>query len=161
MKSILTDFENGAETVREPFWKNKSLNNMTHEEWESICARCGKCCLYKVNDPNTQAIRYTDIACHLFDVKTCTCKSYDSRTSRIALCRPITPENVKKFSWLPKSCAYRLLSEGKDLPEWHHLVSGDPGLIHKLGRSVSSKKVTPKKNVHPLTLLDHIIKWVY
>jgi hypothetical protein len=38
------------------FWKTKSLKDMTPNEWESLCDKCGKCCVVKLEDYDTQEI---------------------------------------------------------------------------------------------------------
>jgi uncharacterized cysteine cluster protein YcgN (CxxCxxCC family) len=120
----------------EPFWKRKSLSEMTDEEWESLCDGCGKCCLAKLEDEDTGEICWTSIGCRLFDGENCRCKDYENRFSLVPDCVRLTPENAGKISWLPKTCAYRLLANGRDLPDWHPLVTGDPDSVHGAGISV-------------------------
>ena len=118
------------------FWEVKSLDEMSREEWESLCDGCGKCCLNKLEDEETGEVFYTDAACSLLDIETCRCRSYPERTRQVQDCLVLTPESTEKFHWLPKSCAYRRVIEKKPLNSWHHLVSGDPGSIHLAGASV-------------------------
>jgi hypothetical protein len=120
----------------EPFWKTKSLHEMTGAEWESLCDGCGKCCLATLEDEDTGEICWTSVGCRLFDGATCRCADYANRLSRVPDCVRLTPDNVGTIAWLPKTCAYRLLAEGSELPAWHPLVSGDPESVHAAGISV-------------------------
>jgi len=141
-----------------PFWKYRKLREMSPIEWEEICDGCGKCCLHKIIDEKTNIVQYTNISCSLFCTKTCRCTSYQNRNHLIHTCMVLTPSRVEQFYWLPKTCAYRLLSQGKELPWWHPLVSGDPGLIHRLGYSVKGKTIS-ENYIHPLQIKKHIISW--
>ena len=132
---------------------------MTRDEWESICAGCGKCCLFKIEDKDTGAVRYTDACCHLLDPQTCRCTHYEGRGKIVSTCKVLTPDRVKTFTWLPKTCAYRLLQEGKALPWWHPLVSGNPDLVHHSGHSIKGKVIS-KQGINPFQLHRHFIAWV-
>ncbi|QTA85921.1 YcgN family cysteine cluster protein [Desulfonema magnum] len=143
---------------QEPFWKTKSLSQMTHEEWESLCDGCGLCCLRKLEDMDTGEVFYTDVACFLLDIKKCRCKSYQNRTLLVPTCMILEPAKVKEIRWLPKTCAYRLLAEGKELPWWHPLRSGSDQTVHEAGISIRDKVIS-EKYVHPEQLTDHIVEW--
>jgi uncharacterized protein len=145
-----------AEPVAAPFWKTKSLAEMTRAEWESLCDGCGKCCLEKLEDRRSGAISHTNVACRLLDVGTCRCSRYTERRRFVPNCEQLDAENVRRFDWLPSSCAYRLLAAGRDLPWWHHLVSGDPELVHRIGASVRGLAV-PRHRAGPLE--HHIVTW--
>lgn len=123
----------------EPFWKTKSLEEMSAAEWESLCDGCGKCCLSKLEDEDTGDIYWTSVACRLFDPATCRCSDYANRLAKVADCVRLTPGNVRTISWLPSTCAYRLVANGEDLPDWHPLVSGDAGTVHRAGISVRGR----------------------
>ncbi len=127
-----------------PFWKSKQLAEMTQEEWESLCDGCANCCLHKLQDDDSGEVYYTNVACRLLNLKKCRCKAYDERLKLMPTCLKLTPEKVGSLPWLPQTCAYRLLSEGKDLPWWHPLVSGDPELVHRLGISIRGRAVSEK-----------------
>ena len=122
-----------------PFWKAKPLAAMSASEWESLCDGCGRCCLIKLEDEETGRIFFTDVACALFDAGTCRCSDYAHRSERVPDCVRLTPDNVADLVWMPPSCAYRLVAEGKDLPDWHPLVSGDPESVEAAGASVNGR----------------------
>ena len=119
-----------------PFWKTKNMAEMSPTEWESLCDGCGKCCCIRLEDEETAAIYITDVACKLFDPQTCQCTDYANRSQKVPDCVTLTPNNVAALKWMPRTCAYRLISEGKDLPDHHHLVSGSRQTIHDVGMSV-------------------------
>lgn len=128
-----------ADRTTRPFWVSKSLEEMTPEEWESLCDGCGKCCLAKLEDEDSGEIYWTSVACRLFHAGTCRCTDYENRLSLVPDCVDLTPEKVRALPWLPSSCAYRLVAEGKALPSWHHLVCGDPQRIHLQGESMRGR----------------------
>ena len=107
--------------LTEFFWKNKHLSEFDDKEWEQICCRCGLCCLVKVQDEGCDDVYYTKVICHLFDAKTRLCKEYENRCKLVPECLKVTPKNIDKLVWMPKKCAYRILNETGDLPEWHPL----------------------------------------
>jgi len=113
-----------------PFWKTKNMAEMSPSEWESLCDGCGKCCCIRLEDEDTGAIYITDVACKLFDSATCQCTDYPNRSAKVSDCVTLTSDNVAALKWMPRTCAYRVLSEGGDLPEYHHLVSGSRESIH-------------------------------
>ncbi len=122
-----------------PFWKRKTLAEMDTREWESLCDGCGKCCLVKLEDERTGKVHYTDVACRLLDTDSCRCRDYAHRARRIAGCVKLSAKDVTAFHWLPSTCAYRLVAEGKDLSWWHPLISGDPESVHRAGVSVKGR----------------------
>jgi uncharacterized cysteine cluster protein YcgN (CxxCxxCC family) len=123
----------------QPFWKTKSLEAMTLAEWESLCDGCGKCCLAKLEDEDSGEIHWTSVACRLFDAGTCACSNYPQRQSHVEDCVALTPKKVREIQWLPRTCAYRLVADGRDLPEWHHLVSGSRDTVHSAGISMRGR----------------------
>lgn len=118
------------------FWKTTPLNKMTRAQWESLCDGCGKCCVHKLEDEDTGELMATNVACRLLDRRTGQCKDYRNRKAHIPECVRLTPAMIPKLDWLPSTCAYLLVYEGKDLPKWHPLVSGDPKTVHKARQSV-------------------------
>ncbi len=139
-----------------PFWKSKTLDQMTAEEWESLCDGCARCCLEKLEDDDTGQVSYTEVACRLLDTDSCRCADYANRTRRVANCVTLSPRTVARYKWLPSTCAYRLIAEGKDLAWWHPLVSGDPSSVHRAGISVRGRVVSEKEAGE---LEDHIVEW--
>ena len=125
-----------------PFWKTKTLQEMTPEEWESLCDGCARCCIIKFQDEDTGHVYHTNVVCELLDIYHCRCTRYAERSVLVPTCLTLTPQNVGLLSWMPETCAYRLLSEGKDLPLWHYLVCGDRNAVHKAGISVRGKVVS-------------------
>ncbi len=125
-----------------PFWKEKSLKDLTPEEWESLCDGCGKCCCIRLEDEDTAEIYITDVVCKLFDAQKCQCTDYPNRSKLVPDCVTLTPDNVHQLSWMPRTCAYRLIAEGKDLPDYHHLISGDKNSIHEAGMSVQDAVIS-------------------
>jgi uncharacterized cysteine cluster protein YcgN (CxxCxxCC family) len=134
-----------------PFWKTKILEEMTPEEWESLCDGCGKCCLHKIEDMDTGEVFFTDVACRLLDINNCRCKDYQHRSEVVSDCLVLTPGLLKEISWLPESCAYRRLAEGRDLTWWHPLVSGDQHTVFQAGISICGKIVS-----EDMVNLEHI-----
>lgn len=119
-----------------PFWQLKKLADMSSEEWESLCDGCARCCLIKLEDPDSGEVAYTRVACQWLDIHRCACRDYPNRHVLEPFCVKLTVQRIEEFFWLPPTCAYRLLAEGKPLPDWHPLVSGDPESVHRAGISV-------------------------
>ena len=118
------------------FWQVKSLEEMSSDEWEQLCDGCGRCCLLKLEDEDTAQIHLTRLACSLLDVGKCRCSDYSRRHAVMPDCVSIDADKVRSLSWLPASCAYRRVAEGRPLAWWHHLISGDPQTVHEAGVSV-------------------------
>ncbi len=150
-----------------PFWKRKTLREMTDAEWESLCDGCGRCCLVKLEEDVSGTatadadakIFYTDVACKLLDTDTCRCRDYENRFAQVQDCVRIDADAVENVGWLPPTCAYRLLDEGKDLPWWHPLVSGDPMTVVWAGVSVRGRATLSEEDVPADELEDRIVSW--
>lgn len=142
----------------EPFWREKSLDEMTDAEWESLCDGCARCCLNKLEDEDTGEIAWTDIACTLLDGEACRCRDYPNRAATVPECIRLTPAEVRSLSWLPPTCAYRLVEEGRDLYWWHPLLSGDPDTVHEAGISVRGRTV-PEDEVPLERWEERIVSW--
>ena len=125
----------------EPFWKSKRLIEMSVEEWESLCDGCGRCCLVRFEDEDTGKIIPTRVSCKLFDDTTCRCANYARRKKIVPDCIKLTPHNLADLDWMPPSCAYRRIHEGRELAWWHPLVSGDPETVHTAGVSMRNKTI--------------------
>ena len=149
----------GPDVEDPPFWKRKSLAQMSDLEWESLCDGCGKCCLNKLEEEGTNRTFYTDVGCRLLDGETCRCRDYSHRQDKVDDCVRLTAKNLKRITWLPPSCAYVLLSEGRDLYWWHPLVSGDPETVHDAGVSVRGRVGASEIDVPDEALEDHIVGW--
>ncbi len=122
--------------VEIPFWKQKTIQQMSVEEWESLCDGCAWCCLHKIEDEDTHEIYLTHVACRLLNLKSCRCSNYLQRLTLVDSCLKITPENILDLTWLPETCAYRRAALGQDLPEWHPLLTGTAKSTHQAHASV-------------------------
>lgn len=143
-----------------PFWQRKSLSEMTVSEWESLCDGCGRCCLVKLEDADDPNRTYfTDVGCKFLDSHTCRCKEYSNRARKVPDCVRLTPRNIKRIVWLPPTCGYRLVADGRDLYWWHPLVSGDPDTVHIAGISVRDKVGASEDEVPDDDLDDRIVSW--
>ncbi len=125
-----------------PFWKRKKLAEMSRQEWESLCDGCGRCCLVKLEDEDTGEILTTSVVCALYDTERGGCSDYANRHAHMPDCIGLTPQNVGTIRWLPATCAYRLLYEGRDLPSWHPLRSGDPDTVREAGISILDEVIS-------------------
>lgn len=143
----------------EPFWRRKRLDEMTRDEWESLCDGCGRCCLLKLIDEDTDKVLYTDVGCRLLDTGTGHCRHYPERQRHVPDCIALTPEAVGTIEWLPPTCAYRLVGEGRDLYPWHPLVSGDPDSPHAAGISVRGRVAGSEEEYQPEDLFDRTVEW--
>jgi hypothetical protein len=140
------------------YWERKRLGEMSRAEWEALCDGCGKCCLNKLEDEDTGEVWLTRVACRLFDDSTCRCGQYEIRHQFVPECIVLTPETIpENLYWLPATCAYRLLHEGRPLYDWHPLISGDPRTVHRAGVSMQGRTV-PEFEVAEDDWEDHLIE---
>jgi uncharacterized cysteine cluster protein YcgN (CxxCxxCC family) len=143
--------------LRDRYWERVKLKDMTPPEWEALCDGCGKCCLNKLEDADTGEVFLTRLACRLLDCQTCRCGNYAQRKQLVPECIVLTPRTLKKhLYWMPATCAYRLLHEGRPLPEWHPLITGDSGSVRRAGVSVTD--LIPEWQVPEADWEDHVIE---
>ena len=143
--------------MSDPFWRSKSLEQMSPDEWESLCDGCALCCLQKVEDEDTEEVFYTSVVCHLLDTNNCRCTQYEKRSELVPNCVKLRPQDVSEFHWLPSSCAYRLVSEGKDLPDWHPLKSGAASSVIDADASVLSYYEVKDNEINEEDLIDYVV----
>jgi len=156
---LLTPIDITMVTEALPFWNTKTLEEMTTEEWESLCDGCGRCCLQKLEDIDTGLYFYTNVACRLLDDKTCRCKNYPERIALVKDCLVLSPTDRQHYDWLPVSCAYRRLAHGLDLEWWHPLVSGTPDTVHEAKISVRNRTISEDR-VPQEQLEEYIVSWI-
>ncbi|MDC9729509.1 MAG: YcgN family cysteine cluster protein [Methyloprofundus sp.] len=138
------------------FWESKKLSEMSTKEWESLCDGCAKCCLNKLEDEDTEEIFFTRVVCDLIDLESCQCTKYQERTTLVPECINLTQHDFSEYTWLPDTCAYKLLSDGKTLPSWHPLITGSRESVFNVGASIRSFAI---KESQVDDLEDHIIEW--
>jgi uncharacterized protein len=139
-----------------PFWQTKTLDEMTPEEWESLCDGCGRCCLHKLRDEETHALSFTNVACRLLDTASCRCSNYENRFAHVPDCIQLTPAILREVDWLPPSCAYRRIQEGRGLPPWHPLRSGTTETVVTSGASACGRIISERDAG---MLEDHVTEW--
>ena len=142
-----------------PFWETKTLEAMSPEEWESLCDGCGRCCLVKLEDEDTGALHHTDVACRLFDADTCRCRDYAERSRLVPDCVTLTPHEVRTLRWLPPTCAYRSIAEGRGLAWWHPLVSGRADTVAEAGVSARGRVFASEDEVTVEEMQKRIRRW--
>jgi len=145
-----------------PFWQSKSLTEMNRDEWESLCDHCGKCCLLKLQDDDAndkeESVYYTNVVCNLFDKDDGHCTDYWNREERVPTCIRLTQDNLADLEWMPPSCSYKRVMEGRGLAKWHHLITGDKNTIHEKNQSVLGRVVF-ENEVDEEDLEEHIVTW--
>jgi len=138
-----------ADSTQKPtqtgFWKTTTPKEMTSEQWESLCDGCGRCCLQKLIEDDLPLMYHTSVACRYLDLKSCKCSVYETRQDKVSDCTLVTPDTVAEYNWLPQTCGYRRVAAGKDLPDWHPLVTGDPKSTVKAGMTVRKWAVSEAK----------------
>lgn len=157
-KFSLRNFPLDQKNNPEPFWRTKTLEEMTKTEWESLCDGCAKCCLVKMQEYEGGPVEYTNLACYLLDVNSCKCSDYPNRLKRKANCIELGPHNIKELHWMPSTCAYRLVAEGKDLYDWHPLKTGDPFSVVQAGVSAMGR-IQTERNVSELFHHRYKVQW--
>lgn len=142
-----------------PFWERKTLAEMNREEWEALCDGCAKCCLHKLEDEDSGELLYTRVACRYLDQDSCRCGVYPERQRLVPTCIKLEPGNFEHLRWMPGTCAYRLLSEGRPLPLWHPLLNGGRAAMVAAGQSVSGKVIS-EEFVHEDGFDEHLVDWI-
>lgn len=149
-----------ADIVRRPFWEQKTLAEMSAEEWEAVCDGCGKCCLHKLENHDDGEVFYTDVACRLLDIDVCRCSDYQARKKLVPDCLSLRHSDPADMHWLPASCGYRILAEGRELEDWHPLISGDVNSVHEAGMSIRGRCISENDLKKDVDYEDRIIYWV-
>lgn len=148
-----------TDPLRPRYWETVPLDQMTPAEWEALCDGCGKCCLNKLEYEDTGDVDFTRIACKLLDGQTCRCTKYPTRHQYVPDCVTLTPKKLAQVAyWLPRTCAYRLLHQGKPLPEWHPLRTGDPESVHRAGVSVQGWTISEVELPEGADWEDYVIE---
>ena len=140
------------------FWDDKTLEEMTTAEWEALCDGCARCCLIKLEDEDTGEVVTSDVHCRLMEPESCLCSDYENRKEKVPDCIKLDPGNVKTIPWMPVTCAYRRLAEGRGLAWWHPLVSGDPATVHQAGISIRGRSVS-ETEIAKNEWEDHVVEW--
>jgi uncharacterized protein len=144
--------------AKQPFWERKSLAEMTKKEWESLCDGCGRCCLNKFEDESTGIIEYTDVACFMLDCSSCACKNYAERAVLVKDCITLTTDNLEEMAYMPETCAYKRLNEGKKLFKWHPLITGNPNSVKEAGISVAGRVIS-EEGMSDEDMEDRVVNW--
>lgn len=147
------------QSLRPEFWKNYSLDQMTQAEWEAVCDGCGLCCLVKLEDEDSNEVCYTKVSCKLLDCKTAQCSDYPNRLQHVPDCIQLTYQGLQEIKWLPSSCGYRRLNEGKNLPSWHYLNTGSRESVIKARKSAAGR-CTSEVEINEDDIDDYIVRWV-
>ncbi|OTG85077.1 YcgN family cysteine cluster protein [Acinetobacter sp. ANC 4648] len=145
--------------LRPQFWKKYSLDQLSQAEWEALCDGCGLCCLVKLEDEDTQEVAYTMVSCKLLDCKTAACSDYPNRATQVPDCIQLTPEKLQTIHWLPPSCAYRRLNEGRNLPSWHYLNTGSRDSVIKAKKSAAGRCIS-EVDINEDDIEDYVVRWV-
>ncbi|WP_121974628.1 YcgN family cysteine cluster protein [Acinetobacter stercoris] len=145
--------------LRPEFWKKYKLDELTTSEWEALCDGCGLCCLVKLEDEDTHEIAYTRVSCKLLDCQTAQCSDYHDRLKYVPDCVQLTPEKLQNIRWLPSSCAYRRVNEGKNLPSWHYLNTGSRKSVMKAKKSAAGRCIS-ETEINEEDIDEYIVRWV-
>ncbi len=141
------------------FWERKAPAEFSPSEWEALCDGCARCCMIKLQDAESDQVHYTAAVCDLLDIDQCRCTRYPQRHELVGDCVELNPERAASFGWLPTTCAYRIVAEGRSLPDWHPLISGSAQSVHDAGISVRDK-VIPEAQVHEGDREHMIVRWI-
>ncbi len=147
-----------SNSKKNSFWNTKSLAELSKTEWESLCDNCAKCCLNKLEDSTTREVFYTNVHCYLLDLEECRCSRYLERSTLVPECITLTVKDLADPYWLPSTCAYRRLAEGKDLPDWHPLITGSQDTVIQSGNAICGRTIC---ETQADDLEQHLITWVH
>ncbi|PHS17522.1 MAG: hypothetical protein COA86_09525 [Kangiella sp.] len=139
------------------FWETIPFDQLDQKQWESLCDGCGQCCAHKLQDDETEEVFLTNVVCQYLDHQTCHCSVYENRHQYVPDCIKITPENAKTLNWIPETCAYRLVANGKPLPEWHPLVVGDRASTKQANMTILNKVIS-EEDVEMDDLEDYLVE---
>ena len=145
--------------LRPEFWKHYSLAEMTQNEWEAVCDGCGLCCLVKLEDEDTHEVCYTKVSCKLLDCKSAQCSDSPNRKTHVPDCIQLTHESLQDIGWLPSTCGYRRLNEGKKLPSWHYLNTGTRESVIRAKKSAAGRCIS-ESDIDENDIDDYIVSWV-
>ncbi len=144
-------------STKKNYWETKKLSEMTDFEWESLCDHCGRCCLIRLEDEDTGDVFTTNIACKAYDIENGGCSVYENRQDAVPGCLKLTPENISDETWIPSTCAYRLLQKNQCLPQWHHLITGSRQNSSHM--NITEKKIFSEDDILVDDYEDHIVFW--
>ena len=145
--------------LRPNFWQEYTIQELNHEEWEALCDGCGLCCLVKLEDEDSGEVAYTKVSCKLLDCETASCSDYPNRKQHVPDCIQLTPQLLKQIKWLPSTCGYRRVYEGKALPRWHHLITGDRTSVIAARKSAAGRCIS-EQEIDPEEIDEYIVRWV-
>lgn len=140
------------------FWE-KPLQELSDDEWEQLCDGCGRCCLKKLQDEETNEVVFTRVVCRYLDQETSHCGCYSDRTHLVPDCLDVKAMDIAAATWMPSTCAYRLRHEGKPLAKWHPLIAGSHEAMLAEGIVLGGRAIS-EDYVHPDGYDEHIVKWV-
>ena len=140
------------------FW-HKPLGELSETEWERLCDGCGRCCLKRLMDDETEEIVHTRVVCKHHDQDTGGCGCYQTRTNLVPDCLELEAMDIAAATWMPATCAYRLRHENKPLFDWHPLLTGSRDAMRSAGISLSGRAIS-EEYVHPDGYDEHIVRWV-
>ncbi len=140
------------------WWETTPLDQMTPEQWESLCDGCGKCCMVKIWHNNVAKL--TKVGCELLDIKTAQCKDYTNRKHKVVNCVKVTIDTIDTPGLLPDTCAYKLIKNKKQLYDWHHLMCGDRKEVLNCNHSIVGYAETTINDISAIKIQDYLLKAV-
>lgn len=132
------------------------LNALSELEWEALCDHCGRCCLVKLEDDETNDVYYTNMICHQYDLQQGKCSDYSQRKEKVPGCVDIKKFGEQIYSQLPETCAYRLRHNGLPLYEWHPLIAGSHESMLEVMPHIKFRAIL-ETDIHEEQFEDHIV----